>query len=96
MSDILLKPKEFQGQIDSFQTGAEEIKVVKYSVDKKSVQLQAIDKYVECINEYNSAIELFGKLLDMDTESMKEIKAKWMNCDNEIATKTLKEVLFGE
>jgi len=96
MADILLKPQEFQGQIDSFQESAEEIKTIKYTVDKKSVQLQAIDRFIECINEYNSTVELFGKMLDMDTESMKQIKARWMNCDSEIATKTLKEVLFGE
>ena len=55
-----------------------------------------MDKYMECVEEFNKTIELFGKLLDQDTESMKLIKAKWMNLDSDVATKTLGEILFGK
>ena len=96
MAKIFLDPKGFQGQIDSFKSGADSIKALKYSLDKQGVRLQSVDKYMECVEEFNKTIELFGKLLDRDTESMKLIKARWMNLDSEIATKTLGEILFGK
>ena len=85
-----------QGQIDSFKSVADSIKSLKYSLDKQGVRLQSVDKYMECVEEFNKTIELFGKLLDQDTESMKLIKAKWMNLDSDVATKTLGEILFGK
>lgn len=95
MSDLYLNPQEFQGQIDAFKLGTETIKELKYNLEAESVRLQSIDKYLECVAEFNKTIELFGQLLTQDTESMKLIKAKWMNLDNDIATKTLGEILFG-
>ncbi|MFR6447700.1 MAG: hypothetical protein ACLUO6_09650 [Ruminococcus sp.] len=96
MAELFLDPKGFQGQIDSFKSGADSIKGLKYSLDKQGVRLQSVDKYMECVEEFNKTIELFGKLLDQDTESMKLIKAKWMNLDSDVATKTLGEILFGK
>lgn len=96
MAELYLDPKGFQSQIDSFKSGADSIKELKYSLDKQGVRLQSIDKYMECVEEFNKLIELFGALMDQDTESMKLIKAKWMNLDSEVATKTLGEILFGK
>jgi len=96
MAELYLDPKGFQSQIDSFKSGADSIKELKYSLDKQGVRLQSIDKYMECVEEFNKLIELFGSLMDQDTESMKLIKAKWMNLDSEVATKTLGEILFGK
>ena len=96
MAELFLDPKGFQGQIDSFKSGADSIKSLIYTLDKQGVRLQSVDKYVECVEEFNKTIELFGKLLDQDTESMKLIKAKWMNLDSDVATKTLGEILFGK
>lgn len=96
MAELYLDPKGFQSQIDSFKSGADSIKELKYSLDKQGVRLQSIDKYMECVEEFNQLIELFGSLMDQDTESMKLIKAKWMNLDSDVATKTLGEILFGK
>lgn len=96
MAELYLDPKGFQSQIDSFKSGADSIKELKYSLDKQGVRLQSIDKYMECVEEFNKLIELFGSLMDQDTESMKLIKAKWMNLDSDVATKTLGEILFGK
>lgn len=96
MAKIYLDPKGFQGQIDSFEAGADTIKSLKYNLDKQGVRLQSVDKYIDCVEELNKTIELVSKMLEQDTESMKLIKAKWMNLDSEIATKTLGEILFGE
>lgn len=76
--------------------GAREIILAENEQSKQGVRLQSVDKYMECVEEFNKTIELFGKLLDQDTESMKLIKAKWMNLDSDVATKTLGEILFGK
>ncbi len=95
MSKVYLSPEEFQGQIDSFQSGAEKIKELKYDLETQGLKLKSVDKYIECIEEFNKTVALFGEMLDLDTQSMKLIKAKWMNTDSDIATKTLKDLIFG-
>ncbi|MGM9972537.1 MAG: hypothetical protein ACI33K_00645 [Clostridiaceae bacterium] len=95
MSKVYLSPEEFQGQIDSFQSGAEKIKELKYDLEAQGLKLKSVDKYIECIEEFNKTVALFGEMLDLDTQSMKLIKAKWMNTDSDIATKTLKDLIFG-
>lgn len=94
MSDLFLDPKGFQGQIDSFKAGADSMRDFAYSLDKQGIRLQSVDKYMECVEEFNNTIKLFIKLMDQDAESMKQIKSKWMKLDNEMATKTLGEILF--
>lgn len=96
MAELFLDPKGFEKQIDSFQSGADTIKALKYNLDKQGLKLRSIDKYMTCVEEYNATITLFASLLAQDTESMKLIKAKWMNVDHAMATKTLGEILFGE
>ena len=95
MAEFFLDPQKFQGQIDSFQSGSDAIKEIKYALDKKGVKLQSIDKYMECVEEFNAAVQLFNQMMNQDTDSMKLIKAKWMNLDSDVATKTLGEILFG-
>ena len=95
MSKVYLSPEEFQGQIDSFQSGAEKIKELKYDLEAQGLKLKSVDKYIECIEEFNKTVALFGEMLDLDTQSMKLIKAKWMNTDSDIATITLKDLIFG-
>lgn len=95
MAEIYLDPQGFQGQIDSFKSGADSIKELKYELDSQGVSLQSVDKYLECVEKLNATLELFCKMMEQDTASMKLIKAKWMNADSDIATKTLGEILFG-
>ena len=95
MADLYLDPKGFQGQIDSFESGVDTIKDISYSLEKQGIRLLSIDKYIECAEEFNKTLQLFVQMMSQDTESMKLIKAKWMNLDSEIATKTLGEIIFG-
>jgi len=94
MSDLFLDPKGFEGQIDSFKAGADSIKELAYCLDKQGVKLKSVDRYMECVEEFNKTLKLFGQLMEQDTEGMKQLKAKWMNLDSDIATKTLGEILF--
>ena len=49
MADFLLKPNDFQEQIDSFVSTTETVATLKYTLEKEGIQLQSIDKYMECI-----------------------------------------------
>lgn len=93
MAEILLQPNEYQKQVDSFTSATDSVAGLKYQVEKDQVALQSIDKYAECVKAMNELIRSFGDLAKMDGDSMQQIKAKWMNTDGEIATKTLSEIL---
>ena len=50
---------------------------------------------MECVTAMNELIKSFSEFASLDGQTMQEIKAKWMNTDGEIATKTLAEI-FGD
>ena len=56
MAEFLLKPNDFQKQVDSFKTTTETVTALKYTLEKDGVSLQSLDKYVECITAMNDLI----------------------------------------
>ena len=92
MAEFLLKPNDFQKQVDSFKTTTETVTALKYTLEKDGVSVQALDTYVECITAMNDLIAEFGQFAAMDVNSLQQIKAKWMNTDSNLATKTLAEI----
>ena len=96
MAEFCLDYKNFQKQIDKFDTDSKNIKDISYSVEKDGVRLQSIDRYIDCIDEFNSLVVEFGKMLDKDANSMKAIKANWLKLDQDMADITLKELVFGK
>lgn len=95
MTEIFIDPDGFQGQVDSYASVAEGVKALKYAEESPSVVLRGIDRYIECVREFNAVIQLLGQLFDHDARAMREIKASWMHVDSEIATKTIGEVIWG-
>lgn len=93
MAEIYLNPNEFQGQVDAYKGATETVSGLKYKADKGGVTLQSVDKYMECVTAMNNLIKTFGEFAAKDGDTMQQIKAKWMNTDGEIATKTLIEIL---
>lgn len=96
MAELILKPNDFQKQIDSFKSATETVAALKYTLEKNGVSLKSIDKYEECIVAMNDLITTFGEFATMDCNSMQKIKAKWMNADNDIATKTFGEIFLDK
>ena len=93
--EIYISPQDFQKQIDTYESGNNTIKALNYDIDTAGLYLQSIDRYMECLKEFNSAIKAFGELSDMDVQSMKLIKSKWMNIDSDLSTKKLWDILFN-
>ena len=93
--EIYISPQDFQKQIDTYESGNNTIKALNYDIDTAGLSLQSIDRYMECLEEFNGAIKAFGELSDMDVQSMKLIKSKWMNLDSDLSTKKLWDILFN-
>lgn len=94
-STTILEPDQFQEQVDDYTGKVETVSGLKYTVEASDVSLASIEKYLECVEEMNATLEEFSKLAALDGETMKRIKAAWMNADNENATKTVAEIIFG-
>lgn len=92
MAELFLDPTGFDSQTDTFVSASESAKAVSYSCDVGSAQLASVDRYAECIKEFNDTVQEFGLLLDSDATALREIKAHWMNTDNAIANYTIGEV----
>lgn len=93
MAEIYLEPNGFQGQIDSFKAEVDSVKAIKYEIDKHGVRLESVDRYMECVDYLNDTLLLFTEILDMDIKSMIHIKAEWMHVDDEIAAKTVGDIV---
>lgn len=93
MADFLLNPEEFQSQVDTFKSATGTVSGLSYQAEKGGLKLQSVDKYMECVKAMNELIQLFGEFAAKDGDTMQKIKAKWMNTDSELATKTLMEIL---
>ncbi|MCL1873205.1 MAG: hypothetical protein FWF85_03720 [Clostridiales bacterium] len=79
--EIFISPQDFQEQIDSYKSGNEIIKALKYDVDPGGLFMQCIDRYLQCLHEFNEAIKAFGELSDLDVQSMNLIKSEWLDHD---------------
>lgn len=93
MSEVYLEPNSFQSQVDSYNDATTKVAALKYIAEKDGVTLRSVDKYMECVDAMNTLIQTFGEFATKDGETMQLIKAKWMNTDGELATKTLVEIL---
>jgi len=82
--EIYIGPEEFQKQIDTYKSGNDIIKTLKYEIDTDGLFLQCVDRYIECLHEFNEAVKAFGELSEMDVQSMNQIKSQWMNLDKEL------------
>lgn len=91
----ILIPDKFQEQIDDYTGKAETVGGLEYTVEAGDVSLASIEKYEECITEMNDTLALFSQLAALDGETMKQIKAAWMNADGENARKTVAEIVTG-
>ena len=74
MAEFLLKPNEFQKQVDSFKAATDTVTTLKYELEKEGVSLNSIDKYAECVAAMNELIMSFGEFAKLDANSMQQIK----------------------
>ncbi|EJO5348008.1 hypothetical protein ACXAT3_001143 [Clostridium sporogenes] len=89
MAEIIIKPEELQKEITNSRNTNEKVKALKYDIDKKDIQLQSINKFLECLGALNSAIVNFGKITEIDLHTLEIIKAQWMKLDEDLASKTI-------
>ena len=95
MSEILIEPEQLQEEIASFKEANGAIDSSPYSTDKGNLDLTAVDKYVDALEQMNQAITSFKNLSDNDIQNLEYIRADWMNLDRELAGMTSGDRLFG-
>ena len=64
MAEFILKPNDFQKQVDSFKSTKETVSALKYTLEKNGISLQSIDKYEECITAMNDLITTFAEFAE--------------------------------
>ena len=92
---LVLKPNEFQAEIDAYELKNTEIGAVKFKAEADSVMLESFDKIQECVDTFNRLLEKMSLLGQSDVKNMQNIKSAWMNLDKEIGEKTFGESVFG-
>lgn len=89
MAEIIIKPEELQKEINDSKKTNEKIKALKYEVDKKDLQLESINKFLEGLDALNLAIEEFARITESDLHNLEIVKAQWMKLDEDLASKTI-------
>jgi hypothetical protein len=96
MAEFYLDPDKFKSQIDKYTSDASSINELKYTLEEDGIILKSIDKYLECITEFNNTIQLFNTMMEKDISSMKTIRANWLKLDKDMADITLRYLIFGK
>lgn len=93
--ELVLKPSEFQKEIDAYESQNTQIGAVGFTVKNENVTLDSFDKIQEYVDTFNRLIEKMTLLGQCDVKNMQNIKSAWMNLDEEIGEKTFGESIFG-
>lgn len=97
--ELVLKPIDFQKEIDAYESKNTEIGAVKFEVKTNNISLESFDKLQECVDTFNRLIEKMNLLGQDDVKNMQNIKSEWMNVDEEIGQKKfgeiIDEIVFG-
>ncbi|MBM6614783.1 DUF5344 family protein [Desemzia sp. RIT804] len=94
MSEILIDPEKLQEEIAGFREATEVIDSSPYSIEKGNLDLAAINKYVDSLDQMNTAITSFKALATNDIQNLEFIQADWMNVDRDLAGMTIWDRAF--
>ena len=89
--ELVLKPTEFQQEIDNFEKKNTEIGTIAYEIDPEDMQLDSVNKMLECVETMNRIITKFNALGQHETKNLQNIKSAWMNLDEEMGDTMLFE-----
>lgn len=92
--ELVLKPVEFQEEIDNYEAENEKIAGIEYSVEGGELSLDSFDGITECVSTWNRMLQKLNTMWSRDVQNMQGIKSAWMNLDEEAGSKTFGEFLF--
>ncbi len=93
MAEVYIDPDELQTQIDEYREKTNAVAAFKYSVSEGDLLLSGIEKYLECVDAMNGLLKAFSEFALLDADSLDRIKNEWLNLDEDMANKTLADVL---
>lgn len=94
--ELVLNPKDFQKEIDQFESKNKSIGTLKYEINTDGLYLDTFDTVQECIATINGIIEKIHTLGVGEVNNLQNIKSTWMNLDEEIGKKNLAERIFNK
>lgn len=95
MSEILIEPEQLQEEIASFKEANGAIDSSPYATEKGHLDLTAVNKYIDALEQMNQALTNFKNLSENDIQNLEYIRADWMNLDRELAGMTMGDRIFG-
>ena len=74
--NLIINDSSLLSEIKSTRDTNEEVKALKYKVEKKDLNLKSIDKYIECIDALNELIQSFYEMTEMDIHNLEILRGK--------------------
>ena len=88
MAELIFNDSSLLSEIKNTRGTNEEVKALKYKVEKKDLHLKGIDKYIECIDTLNELIQSFYNMTEMDIHNLEIVRGEFLGLDADVANKT--------
>ena len=88
MAELIINDSSLLSEIKSTRGTNEEVKALKYELEKKDLTLRGIDKYIECIDTLNELIQSFYNMTEMDIHNLEIVRGEFLGLDADVASKT--------
>ena len=88
MAELIINDSSLLSEIKSTRGTNEEVKALKYELEKKDLTLRGIDKYIECIDTLNELIQSFYNMTEMDIHNLEIVRGEFLGLDEAVASKT--------
>lgn len=95
MAELIINDSSLLSEIKNTRGTNEEVKALKYQVEKKDLFLRGIDKYIECIDTLNELIQSFYKMTEMDIHNLEIVRGEFLGLDEAVASKTVSDYMKG-
>ena len=96
MSELIIKPKDFQSEVDSYKGTVAKLSLIKYTVDPQDLELNAIDELTECVELLNELVEAIVEYGNRDVRNLQNLKSAFLKMDEDLGDRTLVEYVKGE
>lgn len=94
--EFVLKPIEFQKEVDGYEDENAKIADIKYTLESDGVKMDGYDKLKECKEAMERLVEKLTEYGKRDVRNLQNIKSAWMNLDEDMGDLILMQQIFGE
>ena len=95
MSDVLMKPKEFQEEVDGYNKASDAVGSIAYAINVDDVSLDSADLLMQCITEMNGMITDLKGNGDINIRNLQNIKSTFLHLDKNMGDITVIQHILG-